>query len=65
MPALLVQHPIIDELIDGRARLKGGIQLDERLGPEQPRAQLLIDALSDAQVADPDEAPDVLGIVSS
>ena len=52
-----------DEVVDPWAGLKAGVQLQERIGPEQAVAQLLIDQSRNTVIADGDEAFDVGTVV--
>ncbi len=63
LPAALVQEPLADEVVDRPARLEGGVELHDRVRPEEPLLELALDALADALVADDDEAPRVVGVV--
>ena len=56
-------RPVADELVDCPARLERGVQLDDRIGPEQALIELAIDVLRDPLVADDDEAARVVGVV--
>ncbi len=61
--ALGVQDAPRDQVVDGRARLEGGVELDEGLGPEDAGLELAVDVVAQAGVADLDEAAGVGGVV--
>jgi hypothetical protein len=58
-----VQHSGGDQLLDCAARLERGVQLDDRLRPEQALLELVIDVAGDSRVADVDEAPREVRVV--
>src|SRR5689334_13227184 len=63
LPALFVKHCLGHKIIDGCAGLKSGIQLDERLRPQEARFELLFHQRVNSCVTDLNEAADVRGIV--
>src|SRR5207244_13154193 len=54
----------IDQFVDPLPRLEGGVELDQRVRPENASLELRLDVLCDPLVANLDEAPDVLGVVA-
>ncbi len=61
--ALGVQLPAVDQLIDPGAGLEGGVELEPRLGPQQPLLELLFHILLDPLVTDRQEALGVGAVV--
>jgi hypothetical protein len=62
--ALGVEHALVNERSKRRARLKGGVELDERLRPEKAVRKLLVDVGADPVVADREEAADVAAVIA-
>jgi hypothetical protein len=62
-PAFGVKEPRLDQLVDPLPRLEGGVELDQRLGPEQPGVELVVHEHADPRIADADERPDVRAVV--
>jgi hypothetical protein len=60
-----MEHAVCHELVDPFAGQEGGIQLDDRLRPEQTGVELVLYELVDATVADRDEAARVVGVVGN
>jgi hypothetical protein len=58
-----VKRPLGHQLVDPLTGLERGVELEQRLGPEQPQAQVFLDPFGDARVADVHEAADVLGVL--
>jgi len=52
-----------ERALDPATGLEARADLDQGLRPQQPLADLLVDGLADALIADPDEALDVAGVV--
>jgi len=63
--AVCVEHAGVAELVDGPARLEGGIELEERLRPEQAAIHLFVHAGGHPRVGDPHETPGVVGVVGN
>ena len=59
-----IEQTIGHKLVDRTARLKGGVQLNERFRPQQARCEIFVDTCPDASVPDRDEALGVLGVVA-
>ena len=59
----VVEDALGSQLVDRGARRERGVELDQRLGPEQALAELAVDDLVDAGVADVDEAARELLVV--
>jgi hypothetical protein len=62
LAAPLVQDPLVGQLVDPAAGLERGVELEQRLGPEQLGVEFLLDPAADRRVADLDEAADVGGV---
>jgi hypothetical protein len=60
-----MEHAVCHELVDPFAGQEGGIQLDDRLRPEQTGVELVLYELVNATVADRDEAARVVGVVGN
>ncbi len=52
-----------DQIVDPGAWLEAGVELQQRIRPQQAVAQFVVDHLPDARITDRDEAPDVGAIV--
>jgi hypothetical protein len=63
LPAAFVEQVFADEVVDRPARLEGGVELDDRVRPEEAGLELLIHALADLLVANDDETARVVRIV--
>jgi hypothetical protein len=61
--ALRVQQALGDELVDGAAGFERRVQLNDRIGPQQPLGELAIDVVGDLLIADDDEAARVVRVV--
>jgi hypothetical protein len=61
--AALVEQPFSDELVNSSARLKRGVQLNDRVRPQKSLFELTVDVCSDLLVTDNDEAARVIGVV--
>ena len=53
-----VKRPLGHQLVDPLTGLERGVELEQRLGPEQPQAQAFLDPFGNARVADVHEAAD-------
>src|SRR5262249_27257558 len=62
--ALVMQDAVRRELVDPLPGLKRGVQLDNRVWPQQARLKLVLHQRADAWVADRDEAARVVGVVA-
>jgi hypothetical protein len=63
LAAGLVQNAFVDEPIDCSTGLEGGVQLNDRIRPEESGRELLLHAGADALVANHDEAPREVRVV--
>ena len=57
-----MQNRLVDQFIDFSAWLERRVELNQSLGPQQPRVELGLDLGVDYRVADLDETADVRGI---
>jgi hypothetical protein len=58
-----VKQAFGDDLVDGSPRLERGVQLNDRVRPEQSLFELAVDVLRNPLVTDDDEATRVVGVV--
>jgi hypothetical protein len=63
-PALVVQHTLGDEVVDGLAWLIVGVQLQPRVGPQDTVVDGFVHRVRDALVADVHEAARELRVVA-
>ena len=63
LPALLVQQPLVDQVVDPSPGLECRVELNQWLGPKEPFSQAGIDILPDFLIADIDEARDVRAVI--
>lgn len=63
LAAALVKDAFIHELIDRPARLESGVQLNDRMRPEQPCRELFVHTRADLLVANHHEAPREVRVV--
>jgi hypothetical protein len=63
LAAALVQDACVDKLIDRPAGLEGGVQLNDRIRPEEPGRELLLHARADLLVPNHHEAPREIRVV--
>ncbi len=63
LPANLMEQILRDQLCNRFSGLVGRAKLEQRVGPEHPVRQLLVDKAADAGVEDSEEALDVLCVV--
>ena len=61
--APLMEQLLVDELVHGSCRLKRGVQLNDRFGPEQPLVKFPIDPGGYLRVSDDDETARVVRVV--
>ena len=60
-----VKPSVVDKLVDPAAGLEGGIQLDERFGPQKPLVELRINERTNSGVSDLEETTREVGIVAN
>lgn len=63
VPALGVEDPGGDQVVDPVARLERRVVLDQRLGPEHAGFELVLDEPAEPRLADGEEAAGVPGVV--
>ena len=63
IPALPVEESLVHKLVDPLAWLERGIQMNQRIGPEQARIDFPFHKGANPIVLDLDETPDVVGIL--
>lgn len=61
-PGRRMQHPFLNQLLDGSSRRERGIQTDPRMRPQLARVESLLNTGPDSLVADPHEARGVLAV---
>jgi hypothetical protein len=61
--ALLVQNPLLDQIVNRLTGLKSGIELNERIGPQQARRQRFLNTAVNLQVPYVDKAANVSRVV--
>ena len=62
-PTALVQDPVRDELVDRATRLKGRVQLHDRLWPQKAFGELVVYVIRYPRIADVDETPREVRVV--
>ncbi|TFE69314.1 hypothetical protein A7Q09_05330 [Methylacidiphilum sp. Yel] len=63
LSAGFVEHPLVNELVDGLRHLESRVQLDQSLRPEEALLELILDELADSLVANGQEAPDEVAVL--
>ena len=58
-----MEQTLVDKLVHASCRLKCGVQLNDRIGPEQPLVKFPIDPCGYLRVSDYDETARVVGVV--
>jgi hypothetical protein len=61
--ALGVEYLLLDECVDAPSWCKGGVQLDERMGPEKSVSNLSIDLIPDPWVSDVHKAAGIRSVL--
>ena len=64
-PALVVQDPVVDQLIDEAAGLERRVELERRVRPQQALVKLGLHMLGDPRIADREEALGVATVVAN